>query len=77
MGRARSPEHEWTLGSQGAGMASPDWLVDPQPGGQTTSRSSQVAAGSKQHKTVELGTPYKRPMSSTVRLSVDMMKSQF
>ncbi|CAH2226501.1 jg26440, partial [Pararge aegeria aegeria] len=35
----------------------------------------QVAAGSKRHKTVEFGTPYKRPMSSSGRLLVDMMMS--
>ncbi|CAH2242381.1 jg12962 [Pararge aegeria aegeria] len=48
-------------------------LVDLQPGGQTTLSASQVAAGSKRLRTVELGTPYKRPMSSSGRLSVDMM----
>ncbi|CAH2243302.1 jg26012 [Pararge aegeria aegeria] len=41
-------------------------LVDPQRGGQTT------LSGSKQHKTVEVGTPYKRPMSSSGRLTVGM-----
>ncbi|CAH2265720.1 jg4969 [Pararge aegeria aegeria] len=35
--------------------------------------ASQVAVGIKRHKTVEFGTPYKRPMSSCGRLSVDMM----
>ncbi|CAH2241351.1 jg15551 [Pararge aegeria aegeria] len=48
-------------------------LVDPQRGGQTTLSVSQVAAGSKRLRTVELGSPYKRPMSSSGRLSVDMM----
>ncbi|CAH2239682.1 jg12458 [Pararge aegeria aegeria] len=48
-------------------------LVDPQRGGQTTLSASQVAAGSKRLRTVELGTPYKRPMSSSGRLSVDVM----
>ncbi|CAH2240397.1 jg3805 [Pararge aegeria aegeria] len=47
-------------------------LVDPQRGGQTTLSASQVA-GSKRHRTVEFGTPYKRPLSSSGRLSVDMM----
>ncbi|CAH2207644.1 jg27203, partial [Pararge aegeria aegeria] len=47
-------------------------LVDPQRGGQTTLSASQVAAESKRHKTVQFGTPYKRPMSSIGRLSVDM-----
>ncbi|CAH2235757.1 jg7615 [Pararge aegeria aegeria] len=45
-------------------------LVDPQRGGLTTSSASQVAAGRKRHKTVEFGTPYKRPMSSSGRLLV-------
>ncbi|CAH2232976.1 jg8293 [Pararge aegeria aegeria] len=45
-------------------------LVDPQ---QTTLSESQVAAGSKRLRTVEFGTPYNRPMSSSGRLSVDMM----
>ncbi|CAH2234848.1 jg13250 [Pararge aegeria aegeria] len=47
-------------------------LVDRQRGGQTTLSASQVAAGSKRHRTVAFGTPYKRPMSSG-HLSVDMM----
>ncbi|CAH2245005.1 jg6945 [Pararge aegeria aegeria] len=67
----------WTLGSQGAGMAAPVLvsaaLVDPQRGGQTTLSASQVAVGSKRLRIVELGTPYKRPMSSSGRLSVDVM----
>ncbi|CAH2217754.1 jg20398 [Pararge aegeria aegeria] len=75
MGRAHSSEKGWTLGSQGAG--SPELisaaLVDPQRGGQTSLSVSQVDAGSKRHRTVEFGTPYKRPMSSSGRLSVDMM----
>ncbi|CAH2268574.1 jg20069 [Pararge aegeria aegeria] len=33
-------------------------LVDPQQGGQTTLSASQLAAGSKRHRTVEFGTPY-------------------
>ncbi|CAH2270068.1 jg16528 [Pararge aegeria aegeria] len=45
----------------------------PQRGGQTTLSASQVAAGSKRLRTVELGTPYKRPMSSSGSLSVDVM----
>ncbi|CAH2218077.1 jg22249 [Pararge aegeria aegeria] len=52
-------------------------LVDPQRGGQTTLSASQVAAGSKRLRIVELGTPYKRPMSSSGRLSVDVMKTFF
>ncbi|CAH2267068.1 jg8332 [Pararge aegeria aegeria] len=48
-------------------------LVGPQLGGQTTLNASQVTAGSKRLRTVELGTPYKRPMSSSGRLSVDVM----
>ncbi|CAH2211119.1 jg1227 [Pararge aegeria aegeria] len=48
-------------------------LVDPQRGGQTTLSASQVAVGSKRLRIVELGTPYKRSMSSSGRLSVDVM----
>ncbi|CAH2236232.1 jg22043 [Pararge aegeria aegeria] len=48
-------------------------LVEAQRGGQTTLSASQVAAGSKRHRTVEFRTPYKTPMSSSGRLSVDMM----
>ncbi|CAH2243454.1 jg9370 [Pararge aegeria aegeria] len=48
-------------------------LVGPQRGGETTFSASQVAAGSKRLRTVELGTPYKRPMFRSGRLSVDMM----
>ncbi|CAH2211273.1 jg2834 [Pararge aegeria aegeria] len=48
-------------------------LVDPQRGGQTTLSASQVAVESKRLRIVELGTPYKRPMSSSGRLSVDVM----
>ncbi|CAH2215578.1 jg27648 [Pararge aegeria aegeria] len=49
-------------------------LVDPRRGGRTTLGASQVAAGFKRHKTVEFETPYKRPMSSSGRLSVDFMR---
>ncbi|CAH2242245.1 jg25179 [Pararge aegeria aegeria] len=45
-------------------------LVDPRRGGRTTLGASQVAVG---FKPLEFGTPYKRPMSSSGRLSVDMM----
>ncbi|CAH2216663.1 jg8744 [Pararge aegeria aegeria] len=48
-------------------------LVDPQRGGQTTSSASQVAAGSKRHRTVYCETPYKRPMSSSGRRLVEIM----
>ncbi|CAH2229218.1 jg2622 [Pararge aegeria aegeria] len=34
----------------------------PQRGGHTTLSALQVAAGSKRHRTVEFGTPYKRPI---------------
>ncbi|CAH2235321.1 jg5891 [Pararge aegeria aegeria] len=40
-------------------------LVDPRRGGQTTSRWIQAAQNR--------GIPYKRPMSSSGRLSVDLM----
>ncbi|CAH2233185.1 jg13117 [Pararge aegeria aegeria] len=49
-------------------------LVDPQRGRQTTLSASQVAAGSKRHKRVEFGTPYIKPMSTSGRLLVDMMR---
>ncbi|CAH2232028.1 jg7485 [Pararge aegeria aegeria] len=45
-------------------------LVDLQRGGQTKLSASQRAAGPKRHETME---PYKRPLSSSGRLSVDMM----
>ncbi|CAH2244589.1 jg11704 [Pararge aegeria aegeria] len=48
-------------------------LFGPQLVGHTTLSASQVDAGSKRLRTVELGTPYKRPMSSSGRLSVDVM----
>ncbi|CAH2210918.1 jg7573 [Pararge aegeria aegeria] len=38
-----------------------------------TDRASQVAAGSKRHKTVEFRTPYERPMSSSRGLLVYMI----
>ncbi|CAH2234222.1 jg16671 [Pararge aegeria aegeria] len=47
--------------------------VDPRQGGQTTSNASRGAAGHKRHKTVEFGTPFKRPISNSGRLAVDMM----
>ncbi|CAH2234711.1 jg4697 [Pararge aegeria aegeria] len=52
-------------------------LVDPRRDGRTKLGASQVAAGLKRHKTVEFGTPYKRPVSSSGRLSVDMMMILF
>ncbi|CAH2240269.1 jg2281 [Pararge aegeria aegeria] len=48
-------------------------LVEPQRGGQTTLSASQAATGSKRHRTVKFGTPYKRLMSSSGHLSVDKM----
>ncbi|CAH2238851.1 jg6834 [Pararge aegeria aegeria] len=48
-------------------------LVEPRRGGRTTLGASLVAAGFKRHKTVEFGSSYKRPTSSSGRLSVDMM----
>ncbi|CAH2240790.1 jg2490 [Pararge aegeria aegeria] len=68
----------WTLGWSprcwnGSPALANAALVDPRRGGRTTLGASQVAAGFKRHKTVEFGTPYKRPMSSSGRLSVDMM----
>ncbi|CAH2240303.1 jg14289 [Pararge aegeria aegeria] len=67
MGRAHSsekdsPEREWQPALVRAA------LDDPQRGGQTTLRASQLAAGSKRHRTVKFGTPYKRPtrMSTSI-----------
>ncbi|CAH2266084.1 jg17608 [Pararge aegeria aegeria] len=48
-------------------------LVDPQRGGQTILSASQIAAGSKRHKTAKFGTPFKRPMSGSGHPLVDMM----
>ncbi|CAH2242752.1 jg11909 [Pararge aegeria aegeria] len=48
-------------------------LVDPQPGAQTTSNESRVAAGYKRRRIVEFGTPHNRPMPSSERQSVEMM----
>ncbi|CAH2253883.1 jg22190 [Pararge aegeria aegeria] len=48
-------------------------LGDPKPGRQTTSSESRGAAGYKRSKIVEFGTPYKRPISSSGRQSVDLM----
>ncbi|CAH2244044.1 jg12145 [Pararge aegeria aegeria] len=45
-------------------------LVDPQPGGQTTSNESRGVAGCKWPRIVEFLTPYKRSMSSGGRQSV-------
>ncbi|CAH2207416.1 jg27008 [Pararge aegeria aegeria] len=61
MGGAHCSEKGWTLGCKGAGIAAPHSaaVVDLQPGGQTTLSASQVAAGSKRHRTVEFGTSFK------------------
>ncbi|CAH2241464.1 jg15661 [Pararge aegeria aegeria] len=48
-------------------------LVGPQRGGQTTSHESLEAAGNKRPRTVDCGTPYKRPMSSSGLQSVEVM----
>ncbi|CAH2231303.1 jg20617 [Pararge aegeria aegeria] len=48
-------------------------LVGPKRGGQTTSNESLGAAESKRPRNMNFGTPYKRPMSSSGRLSVDVM----
>ncbi|CAH2234486.1 jg1628 [Pararge aegeria aegeria] len=77
MGRAHSSEKGWTLG----GPKVLEWqhrtgkrsVHKLQRGGKTILSASQVAAGSKRHKTVGFGTPYRRPMFSSGRLSVDMM----
>ncbi|CAH2233760.1 jg3622 [Pararge aegeria aegeria] len=81
MGGAHSSENRWTLGFQGVRVANPApvsaALVDPQPGGQTISNESRGAAGYKQPRIVEFGTPYKKPMSSSGRQSVDLMMMMF
>ncbi|CAH2244824.1 jg16103 [Pararge aegeria aegeria] len=64
MGRAHSSEKGWTLGSQGAGMAASYW---------STQRWSTPNEVDRRLRIVERGTPYKRPMSSSGRLSVDVM----
>ncbi|CAH2210971.1 jg14262 [Pararge aegeria aegeria] len=77
---AHSSEKGWTLDLEvpRCWNGSPELvsaaLVDPQRGGRTTLSASQVAAGSKRHRPVEFGTPYKRPRSSSEHLSVDMMR---
>ncbi|CAH2207399.1 jg422 [Pararge aegeria aegeria] len=48
-------------------------LVGPQRGGQTTLNESPGAAGNKRPRTVDFGTPYKRPMSSSELQSVEVM----
>ncbi|CAH2222829.1 jg16113 [Pararge aegeria aegeria] len=48
-------------------------LVDPTRCGRMTSSQSLATAVPKPHKTVVFGTPYKRHMSSSGRLLVDMM----
>ncbi|CAH2259291.1 jg10036 [Pararge aegeria aegeria] len=48
-------------------------LVGPQRGGQTTSNESLGAAGNKRPRTVDFGTLYKRPMSSSALQSVEVM----
>ncbi|CAH2253913.1 jg19099 [Pararge aegeria aegeria] len=46
--------------------------VDPQPGGQTTSNESRLAAGYKRPRNVECGTPYKIPISSSGRQKIQV-----
>ncbi|CAH2232348.1 jg4265 [Pararge aegeria aegeria] len=71
MGGAYSSEEVWCW--NGSPVLVNAALVDPRRGGRTTLGASQVAAGLKRHKTVEFGTPYKRPMSSSGPVSVDLM----
>ncbi|CAH2255374.1 jg15420 [Pararge aegeria aegeria] len=56
----RRKDGRWGLKVVGAGILVSAALIDPRQGEQ-------------RHRTVEFGTPYKRPMSSCGRLSVDMM----
>ncbi|CAH2233774.1 jg11779 [Pararge aegeria aegeria] len=70
MGRAHSSENRWTLGSQSARMATPQRLTQrrsAQRGGKMTSGESLGAAGHKRPRTVDCGTPHKRPISSSGR----------
>ncbi|CAH2219066.1 jg22940, partial [Pararge aegeria aegeria] len=50
-------------------------LVGPQRVGQTTSNESLGAAENKRPRTVDFGTPYKRPMSSSGLRSVEFWES--
>ncbi|CAH2233687.1 jg19343 [Pararge aegeria aegeria] len=71
---------------QGVGIAQVNAaLVGPQRGGQTTSNESLGAAGNKRPRTVDFGTLYKRPMSSSglhspeviMMMMMVMIKSKF
>ncbi|XP_052738538.1 uncharacterized protein LOC128198259 [Bicyclus anynana] len=73
MGGPHSSKSRWTLGSQGAGMATPHRKVqcDPSLGGPRISSGLQGAAGCWRLEIVVLGGPCKRPMSSSGRLWAD------
>ncbi|CAH2267850.1 jg12927 [Pararge aegeria aegeria] len=45
----------------------------PRRGGQMTLNVPHGAAGTKRHKTVEFGTPTKKPLYTSGRQSVDMI----
>ncbi|CAH2261528.1 jg20152 [Pararge aegeria aegeria] len=80
MGGAHSSENRWTLGFQGVGMDPAQVnavLVGPQRGIQTKSSESLGAAGNKRPWTVDFGTPYKRPISSSGLQSVEVIKISF
>ncbi|CAH2209462.1 jg27117, partial [Pararge aegeria aegeria] len=49
------------------------WSGDPQRGGQKTLNESLGAAGIKLPRTLDFGTSYKRPMSSSELQSVEVM----
>ncbi|CAH2258749.1 jg5418 [Pararge aegeria aegeria] len=49
-------------------------VVGPQRGGQTTSSESLGAAGNKRPKMVDFETPYRRPISSSGRQAVEVIK---
>ncbi|CAH2266790.1 jg18919 [Pararge aegeria aegeria] len=51
-------------------------LVGPQRGGKMTAGELLGDAGGKRLRTVDCGTPYKRPMSSSGRQLVEMMMIQ-
>ncbi|CAH2264220.1 jg22475 [Pararge aegeria aegeria] len=70
MGGAHSSENRWTFPHPAPVSAA---LVDPQPGGKTTSNELRGGAGYKRPRIVEFGTQYKRPMPSSGRQSFDLM----
>ncbi|CAH2228638.1 jg3184 [Pararge aegeria aegeria] len=76
MGGAHSSKNRWTLGYKVL-----EWrlrtvngaLVGLERGGQTTTNESLRAAENRRHRTVDFGTPYKRPMPSCGLQSVEVI----